>query len=103
MTNHKPFAELTKDFTPERREQINKLKEESLRIQIAYNLAELRKQRHLTQVQLAELTGRTQASISAMETAPDNLLSTIQTAIQAMGGTLHLTAIFDDQTITLTP
>ena len=68
---------------------------------MALNLAELRRHRELTQVELAQRLERTQASISAMEAAGDNLLSTYRAAIESMGGRLELVAVFDDERIVI--
>ena len=67
---------------------------------MAFNLAELRRYRSLTQV-VAERLQRAQASISAMETADDNLLSTWRAVVESMGGRLELVAVFDDERIAM--
>ena len=68
---------------------------------VAFNLSELRRHRSLTQVELAERLQRAQASISAMETADDNLLSTWRSVVESMGGHLELVAVFDDERIAI--
>lgn len=55
----------------------------------------------LTQVELARRLKRAQASISAMETADDNLLLTWRAVIESMGGRLELVAVFDDERIAI--
>ncbi len=54
-----------------------------------------------TQVELAERLQRAQASISAMETADDNPLSTWRAVVESMGGHLELVAVFDDERIAI--
>lgn len=68
---------------------------------MAFSLAELRRNRELTQTELANALERTQASVSAMESSEDNLLSTWRNAIEAMGGHLELVAVFDGERIAL--
>ena len=100
METHK-FSDLMGDITPEDRADIDAIKAEMRVEQALYNLSELRKQRGLTQVELAELTGKTQASISAMESAADNKISSISAMVAAMGGRLELTAVFADDRVQL--
>ena len=69
---------------------------------MAYNLKELRLHRNLTQTELAQRLDRAQASVSAMEAAADNLVSTLRMAVEGMGGHLEVTAVFDDERILLT-
>lgn len=59
-------------------------------------LGELRKARELTQQQLAETLGISQASVSELESRADLLLSTLGRFIQASGGELQLVAHYPD-------
>lgn len=61
-----------------------------------HSLRELRRARHLTQVQLANALGTTQPTVSEMERRSDLYLSTLRSYIEAMGGRLLLAAEFDD-------
>lgn len=63
---------------------------------MVFSLAEIRKARKRTQVELGHLLDMTQPSISAMESSQDNLLSTVRAGIEAMGGHLELVAVFDN-------
>ena len=63
--------------------------------------AEMGSRKGVTQVELAERLERAQASISAMETADDNLLSTVRSVVESMGGRLELVAVFDDERIAI--
>ena len=94
---HRKFSDIVGDISPERRAQIEAIKNQYRADAVAFNLAEL----HLTQVELAEQLHRAQASISAMETAPDNLLSTWRTVVESMGGHLEMVAVFDDERIAI--
>lgn len=98
---HRKFTDIVGDLDPERRERIDAIKAEARADAVAFNLAELRRRRELTQAELAHTLERTQASISAMESADDNLLSTWRSAVEAMGGRLELVAVFDDERIAL--
>lgn len=98
---HKKFSQIVGEIGPERRARIDAIKHVAQAEAVAFNLAQLRKHRQLTQVELAQRLERAQASISAMETSQDNLLSTWRAAVEAMGGRLELVAIFDDERITI--
>ncbi len=98
---HRKFADIVGEISPERRARIDAIKAEARADAVAFNLAELRKHRHLTQVEIAERLERAQASVSAMESAGDNLLSTWRSVVEAMGGRLELVAVFDDERIAL--
>ncbi len=98
---HRKFNEIIGDISPERRARIDAIKHAAQAEAVAFNLAQLRKHRQLTQVELAQRLERAQASISAMETSQDNLLSTWRAAVEAMGGRLEMVAVFDDERITI--
>ena len=97
----KKFSQIVGDIGPERRARIDAIKHAAQAEAVAFNLAQLRKHRQLTQVELAQRLERAQASISAMETSQDNLLSTWRAAVEAMGGRLEMVAVFDDERITI--
>ena len=59
-------------------------------------MRELRKARHLTQVELAKSLGVKQEQISRIEQRSDMHLSTLRRHVEAMGGELILTAKFPD-------
>ena len=98
---HRKFADIVGDLSAERRERIEAIKNEARADTVAFNLAQLRRHRRLTQSELARTLERTQASISAMESADDNRLSTWRKVIEAMGGRLELVAVFDNERIAL--
>lgn len=95
------FSDIVGPISPERRARIDAMKVEARADAVAFNLAELRRHREMTQVELAQRLERTQASVSAMETAGDNLLSTYRTVVESMGGHLELVAVFDDERIVI--
>ena len=89
----KPFKALLEKMSPERRARIQAKTEQLLR---DMPLSELRVARHITQEQLAKALGVKQSAVSRMENRCDMYISTLQTAIKAMGGDLEITAIFAD-------
>jgi transcriptional regulator with XRE-family HTH domain len=62
----------------------------------AMGLAALRQAAELTQVELARRMGVTQAAISRMEQPHDLLLSTLNSYLQAIGGTARMIVRFAD-------
>jgi transcriptional regulator with XRE-family HTH domain len=62
------------------------------------SLNELRAARELTQEQLAKSLGIEQPAVSKLERRTDMYVSTLQTAIRAMGGDLEIRATFPDGT-----
>ena len=62
----------------------------------AMGLAALRQAAELTQVELAHRMGVTQAAISRMEQPHDLLLSTLNSYLQAIGGTARMIVRFAD-------
>ncbi len=69
----------------------------------AARLFELRKERGLSQTDVAERLGVTQKRISAIERAEDLNLSTLERYVAALGGRLRADIEFHDETVTLTP
>ena len=64
-------------------------------------LQELRKSRHMTQVELATVLKIDQAAVSKTEGRSDMYVSTLREYIRAMGGDLQLVAKFPDAEIKL--
>jgi transcriptional regulator with XRE-family HTH domain len=62
-------------------------------------LGELRAARDLTQVRLAKKLRKGQPAISKIESSVDMYVSTLEKAINAMGGTLEIRAVFPDTVI----
>lgn len=69
----------------------------------AYRLAEIRKERDLTQSEVADIIGVTQPNVSRLEAgALDTAgLSTLRAYVEALGGTVRITADFGDQQLLL--
>jgi DNA-binding Xre family transcriptional regulator len=69
----------------------------------ALALADLRRSRHVTQVQLAEELGISQGNVSRLESRSDVYLSTLRSYVQALGGHLEIAAVFDDERYPVAP
>ena len=87
------FKELQEEMSPERRARVEVRVNEALRTMA---LDELREARKLTQTQLASLLHVDQGSVSKMERRTDMYISTLRSYIEAMGGALHIRAVFPD-------
>src|SRR5437868_726642 len=59
-------------------------------------LAEIRKAIGMTQTDLASRLEQGQGSVSKIENAADMYLTTLRKYVEALGGELHLTAVFPD-------
>lgn len=95
----KPISELTKDFSPERQARLAKGGELLL---IEYDLvSNLRKDRELTQKELADILEIRQSAVSKLESQSDIMIQTLERYIQALGGELEIRAKFPDREVTL--
>jgi transcriptional regulator with XRE-family HTH domain len=65
----------------------------------ALALAEIREQRELTQTDIARVLSTSQANVSRIERQRDLYLSTLAQYVAALGGTLRVSAVFDDQEV----
>lgn len=83
---------------PERRARIEEQKR-ALRDVLA--LARIRESRQVTQRELAEQLQVSQANISRIEHQDDLYLSTLSEYIEALGGRLEISAVFDDESVSL--
>jgi len=89
----KKFSELRGRMSPERRARNA---ERAAAIMAAMDLAELRGALDLTQEELAERLQVAQSNVSRLEHRDDMLISTLRQVVEAMGGELHLEAVFPD-------
>ncbi|GIH09663.1 hypothetical protein Rhe02_77300 [Rhizocola hellebori] len=78
--------------TQERTERRARMREEMLASISGAQLAEIRKQLGLTQVELAEAAGLTQARISQIENGNATSLDTLRAYIAGLGGHLDIVA-----------
>jgi DNA-binding XRE family transcriptional regulator len=70
--------------------------------QSGHRLAEERRQRGLTQAQLAQTMGVTPGRVSQIERGELSTIEAIARYVQALGGHLQLIASFADHTLTVT-
>ena len=99
MSGHKPWSELTKDFTPERRRRIDEMTNKMI---AEMPLHELRRARALTQQDLAESLNVNQPAVSKMEQRTDAYISSLRSYIEAVGGKLRITAEFPEGEVGIT-
>lgn len=97
--NTRNFRELADPIRadPQRRANMARHRADTLAEMMSYNLAELRKVRERTQVELAEALGVAQPSVSRVEHTEDLQLSTLRSYIEALGGRVEITAVFGDE------
>jgi transcriptional regulator with XRE-family HTH domain len=95
----KPISELTKDFSPKRKARIEKGGELLL---MEYDLvSKLRKDRELTQKELADILEIRQSAVSKLESQNDIMIQTLDRYVRALGGELEIRAKFPDREVTL--
>jgi len=101
MTKTKPFSELedrARQQDPGWDEDVAAIKRA---LEDALDLAELRKHRNVTQVQLADALGISQGNVSQFERRRELYLSTLREYVEALGGRLELAAVFPDERVPL--
>ena len=99
MSGHRPFEDLTKDFTRDRRQRIEAIKGELL---AEMPLHELRRARALTQRDLAESLKVNQPAVAKLERRADVYVSSLRSYIEAVGGRLRIVAEFPEGDVTIT-
>ena len=92
------WADIKDKVSADRRAEI---KREAVAELDRIGFAALRKARELTQVELAEKLGITQASVAGLEARTDLQLSTLAKYIRALGGELEIRAVFPEATFHL--
>jgi DNA-binding transcriptional regulator YiaG len=98
MSGHRPFAELIKDFTPERRTRVAA---KAAELRSVMTLEELRKARSLSQQEVAETLSVGQPAVAKLERRADMHVSNLRRYVEALGGTLEITARFPDASVVL--
>jgi DNA-binding transcriptional regulator YiaG len=99
MSGRKLFSNLTKDFNQERRAKIEAKKVE-LREEMA--LHDLRKAIGTSQEVVAHSLGVKQPAIAKMERRTDIRIQSLRRMIEAMGGTLEISARFQNGKVRIT-
>jgi predicted XRE-type DNA-binding protein len=82
-------------------EKIAEIREQAVQDVLEMHLKTLREQLGMTQSELAELMDTQQPQLSKMESQSDFLLSTLRRYVEALGGDLEVTAVFDGTRIRL--
>ena len=99
MAGHKPWSELTKNFSPEGRRRIDEMTNKMI---AEMPLHELRRARALTQQDLAQALNVNQPAVSKMEQRTDAYISSLRSYIEAVGGKLKIIAEFPEGEIGIT-
>jgi transcriptional regulator with XRE-family HTH domain len=98
MSGHRPFSELTKDFSLERKARIAaKVRE----LQTEMALHELRQARERSQHDLARALKVGQPAVAKLEKRTDMYVSNLRRYIEALGGKLEIIARFSDTAVTI--
>lgn len=98
MTGHRPISELAKAFTPERRARVA-AKAAELREEMT--LEELRKARSHSQGEMAATLNVGQPAVAKLEKRADMHVSNLRRYVEALGGTLEITARFAEASVAL--
>jgi len=99
MTGHRPFSELTKNFTSKRKAR-TAAKVRTLKAEMP--LAELRQARSQSQQELARLLKVGQPAVAKLERRADMYVSNLRRYIAALGGSLEITARFPEGVVNIT-
>jgi transcriptional regulator with XRE-family HTH domain len=98
MTGHRPFRELTRGFSPARKARIA---DKTAALETALALHELRKTRAVSQAELAAKLAVGQPAVAKLERRADMYVGNLRRYVEALGGTLEITARFPDGTVTI--
>ena len=96
MSGHRPFSELTKGFTPERKARVA-TRAAALREEMT--LEALRKERDLSQEEVAVILDVGQPAVAKLEKRGDMHVSNLRRYVEALGGTLEITARFPEKSV----
>ena len=98
MTGHRPFNELRKGFSPERKARVVARVTE-LKAEMA--LHELRQARERSQDDLARVLKVGQPAVAKLERRADMYVSNLRRYIEALGGSLEITARFPEGSVNI--
>ena len=98
MSGHRPFNELTKDFTPARRARVAA---SAAALREEMTLEELRKARDVSQEEIAHVLAVGQPAVAKLEKRTDMHISNLRRYIEALGGKLEITARFSDASVVI--
>ena len=97
MSGHRPFSDLMKDWSPERRAESDARQAEMMAELVS--LEQLREGLGISQEELANVMDVQQPAISKLVRRPDLKVSTLRELIAAMGGEMHITATFAGRSV----
>jgi len=98
MTGHRPFSELIKGFSKERKARVATRVTE-LKAEMA--LHELRQARERSQDDLARVLKVGQPAVAKLERRADMYVSNLRRYIEALGGSLEITARFPEGSVNI--
>jgi predicted transcriptional regulator len=98
MSGHRPFSELTRNFTPERKVRVAS-KAAALREEMS--LARLRNARSVSQERVAKALDVGQPAVAKLEKRGDMHVSNLRRYVEALGGTLEITARFPEKSVVI--
>lgn len=99
MAGHHSFSDLRKTISPARRARNAAAAQDMLR---EMALGALRKARAKTQLDLARALHVGQSAVAKLENRADMYVSNLRRYVEALGGTLEITARFPDAAVTIT-
>src|SRR6202163_3325209 len=99
MTGHRPFAEVRKRMAPGRRARNV---EATQRMLASMALYELRQARERSQEELARELKVGQPAVAKLEKRADMYVSNLRRYVEALGGSLEITARFAEGTVSIT-
>jgi len=98
MSGHRPFSDLIKRLPAARRARID---EKAVALNTALALHELRKARSVSQEELAKKLAVGQPAVAKIERRSDMYVSNLRRYVEALGGTLEISARFADGAVTI--
>ena len=98
MTGHRPFKEITKGFSAARKARVA-ARVSALKTEMA--LHELRQARERSQEDLARELGVGQPAVAKLERRADMNVSNLRRYIEALGGSLEITARFPEGSVNI--
>jgi transcriptional regulator with XRE-family HTH domain len=98
MAGHRPFRNLTKGFSPARKARVAG---KAAALETALALHDLRKARSVSQEALASRLAVGQPAVAKLERRTDMYVSNLRRYVEALGGTLTITARFADGAVTI--
>ena len=99
MTGRRSFKELTKDFSPERKARVTA---RVTQLKADMPLHELRQARERSQEDLARELNVGQPAVAKFERRADMYVSNLRRYVEALGGSLEITARFPEGSVNIT-